>query len=183
MRCPMDETTRIGLRASDADRDAAISELGEHFQGGRLDPAELDDRTGRALRARVVSDLDELFADLPRRPQAPDRPMVAMRRRPALTSFLVPVLIAAALTTAVLAGSGAGGGWHHGWALGSALWWVIPVITLRLLWWRRVGGARPCRGTRALRTPGAITLPQIATSTAGAGPAWAPPACSSSTSP
>jgi len=141
----MDETTRIGLRASDADRDAAIAELGEHFQAGRLDPAELDDRTGRALRARVASDLDELFADLPRRPQAPDRPMVAMRRRPALTPFLVPVLIAAALTTAVLAGSGAGGGWHHGWALGSALWWVIPVITLRLLWWRRMGGARPWR--------------------------------------
>ena len=141
----MDETTQIRLRASDADRDAAITELGEHFQAGRLDPAELDDRTGRALRARVASDLDELFADLPRRPQDPDRPMVAMRRRPALTPFLVPVLIAAALTTAVLAGSGAAGGWHHGWALGSVLWWVIPVMTLRLLWWRRMGGARPWR--------------------------------------
>src|SRR5258708_30490555 len=101
MRCPMDETPRIGLRASDADRDAAITELGEHFQAGRLDPAELDDRTGRALRARVVSDLDELFADLPRRPQAPDRPLVAMRRPPAATSFLVTLLIAAALTPAV----------------------------------------------------------------------------------
>src|SRR5258708_17562643 len=106
MRCPMDETPRIGLRASDADRDAAITELGEHFQAGRLDPAELDDRTGRALRARVVSDLDELFADLPRRPQAPDRPMVATRPRPPLPSFLVPALIPAALTTAVLARGG-----------------------------------------------------------------------------
>src|SRR5260370_33727741 len=107
MRCPMDETTRIGLRASDADRDAAITELGEHFQAGRLDPAELDDRTGRALRARVASDLDELFADLPRRPQAPEPPMVTMPRRPAVAPLLVPVLIAAAPTTAVLAGAGA----------------------------------------------------------------------------
>src|SRR5258707_14133678 len=106
MRCPMDETTRIGLRASDADRDAAITELGEHFQAGRLDPAELDDRTRRALRARVASDLDELFADLPRRPQAPARPMVTLRRRPPATPFRVPALIAAALHTAVLAGAG-----------------------------------------------------------------------------
>ncbi len=88
------------LRVSDADRDAAISELGEHFQAGRLDPAELDDRTGRALRARIESDLDQLLADLPR-------------------------------------------GWHHQWAFGWALWWLIPVMTMRLLWWRRIGGTRP----------------------------------------
>src|SRR5258708_8053377 len=113
MRCPMDETTRIGLRASDADRDAAITELGEHFQAGRLDPAELDDRTGRALRARVASDLDELFAHLPRTPQAPDRPMVAMRRRPQLTSFLVTVLILAAPTPALPPRSTAGSPVHH----------------------------------------------------------------------
>jgi len=31
------------LRVSDADRDAVLTELGRHFQAGRLDPAELDD--------------------------------------------------------------------------------------------------------------------------------------------
>ena len=132
------------LRVSDADRDAAISDLGEHFQAGRLDHAELDDRTGRALRARIGSDLDELLADLPRRPQAPARPQPPERPRPALLPFLVPVLVAAGLTAAVLTAA-AGGGWHHQWAFGWALWWVVPVLATRMLWWRRAGGARPWR--------------------------------------
>src|SRR5215470_3814385 len=127
------------LRVSDADRDAAISELGEHFQAGRLDPAELDDRTGRALRARIGSDLDELLADLPRRPQAPARPQgparpqPPARPRPALLPLLVPVLVTAGLTAAVL--TAAGGRWHHQWAFGWALWWVVPVMAMRMLWW------------------------------------------------
>ena len=133
------------LRVSDADRDAAISELGEHFQAGRLDPAELEDRAGRALRARIGSDLDELLADLPRRPQAPARPQPPARPRPALLRLLVPVLVAAGLTAAVLTAA-AGGRWHHQWAFGWALWWVFAVMTMRLLWWRRrIGGTRPWR--------------------------------------
>ena len=108
-RCPVNEKM---LRVSDADRDAAISELGEHFQAGRLDPAELEDRTGRALRARIGSDLDELLADLPRRPQAPARPQPPVRRRPALVPFAIPLLVAAGLAAAVLTAA-AGGGWHH----------------------------------------------------------------------
>jgi Domain of unknown function (DUF1707) len=51
-RCPVDSNRT--LRVSDADRDAAVSELGEHFQDGRLDRDELEDRTGRALRARRI---------------------------------------------------------------------------------------------------------------------------------
>ncbi|HEV2242671.1 MAG TPA: DUF1707 domain-containing protein [Streptosporangiaceae bacterium] len=132
------------LRVSDADRDAAISELGEHFQAGRLDPAELEDRTGRALRARIGSDLDELLADLPRGPQAPARPQPPARRRPALVPFAIPLLVAAGLTAVVLTAA-SGGGWHHQWALGWALWWVVPVLAMRMLWWRRFGGARPWR--------------------------------------
>jgi hypothetical protein len=140
--------TRAQLRVSDADRDAAITELGEHFQAGRIEPAELEDRTGRALRARIGSDLDELLADLPRRPQAPEGPPAAAPRpRAALIPFLVPAGVAAALTAVVLIAGGAGGvDGHHEWALGWALWWVIPVMALRVLWWRRrMGGARPWR--------------------------------------
>jgi hypothetical protein len=137
----VDEKT---LRVSDADRDAAISELGEHFQAGRLDPAELEDRTGRALRARIGSDLDGLLADLPRPTQARAQPQPPARPRPGLVPFLVPVLIATGLTAAVLTAA-AGGGWHHQWAFGWALWWIVPVIATRMLWWRRVGGSRPWR--------------------------------------
>ena len=52
------------MRASDADRDAVASDLGEHFQAGRLTAAELDERTGRALTARTCGELTEILADL-----------------------------------------------------------------------------------------------------------------------
>jgi hypothetical protein len=150
----VDETTRRQLRVSDADRDAVVTELGEHFQAGRLDAAELDDRTGRALRARIGGDLDEVLADLPRRPRAPSEPRTVARSRLPLIPLLVPALIAAVfvavgLTTVSLTTGAAGGGWHHHWAAGIfwwPLWWLIPVMALRLLWARRrLGGSRPWR--------------------------------------
>jgi hypothetical protein len=72
----MDDQTgsyqRGDIRVSDADRDQAIAELGEHFQAGRLTQEEFDDRSGRALQARTGRDLSALFTDLPR-PAAPDQ--------------------------------------------------------------------------------------------------------------
>ena len=133
------------LRVSDADRDAVLTELGRHFQAGRLDPAELDDRTGRALRARIGSDLDELLTDLPRAAQPATRPPAPARPRPRRLTFVMPVLIAGALITAVLVTGGQGVAGHHPWAFGWVLWWVVPVMAMRMLWWRRIGGARPWR--------------------------------------
>jgi hypothetical protein len=53
------------IRVSDADRDAVLAELSEHFQAGRLTSEELDERTGRALAARTGQDLATIMADLP----------------------------------------------------------------------------------------------------------------------
>jgi len=53
------------MRASDADRDAVVTALGEHFQAGRITSEELDDRTGKALSARTLPELRDLTADLP----------------------------------------------------------------------------------------------------------------------
>ena len=145
----MDETTRNQLRVSDADRDAVVTELGELFQAGRLDAAELDDRTGRALRARVRSDLDEVLTDLPRKPLVSGGPRAAAGSRFSLVPLLVPALVAAVLVGVTLTAGAAGGGWHHHWAAGIfwwPLWWLIPVMALRLLWARRrLGGSRPWR--------------------------------------
>lgn len=52
-------------RLSDAERDEAASLLREHFEAGRLDASELDQRLGSALSARFASELVPLFADLP----------------------------------------------------------------------------------------------------------------------
>lgn len=53
--------TRIG----DAERDAAITALGEHYAAGRITKEEYDERSALALRARTASELRPLFADLP----------------------------------------------------------------------------------------------------------------------
>jgi hypothetical protein len=62
----MNTTLNGDLRVSDADRDRALAELSEHFQAGRLDGDEFEERSGRALRARTARELADLFADLPR---------------------------------------------------------------------------------------------------------------------
>ena len=129
----MDEITgtrrpaRPDLRASDAERDAVVTELGEHFQQGRLDQVEFDERVTQALAARTESDLRALLADLPPTREAPaPQPRTWAPRLP----FLVPLLFAGIL----IAGSAAGGR-HGGWALWP-LWWLVPVIVLRFAWWR-----------------------------------------------
>ena len=53
------------MRASDADRDAVLAELSEHFQAGRLTAAEFDERAGQALAARTWGTLRDLLRDLP----------------------------------------------------------------------------------------------------------------------
>ncbi|GAB2591001.1 DUF1707 SHOCT-like domain-containing protein [Microlunatus antarcticus] len=52
-------------RIGDAERDSAAELLREHMAQGRLSPEEFDERIGAALQAKVASDLDPLFTDLP----------------------------------------------------------------------------------------------------------------------
>ena len=145
---------RARLRVSDADRDAVATELGEHFQQGRLDREEFDERLTQALAARTEGDLDRLLADLPpvrpavgagprrqpqnaaerRQPQnAAERPQQWPRRLP----LLLPLLVAV-----ILIGTFAAGGWRHGW-VPWPLWWLLPIMILRLAWWRGAWRRRP----------------------------------------
>ncbi|MBK8462039.1 MAG: DUF1707 domain-containing protein [Nigerium sp.] len=52
-------------RLSDAERDEAASMLRDHFEAGRLDASEFDERLSGALSARFAGDFIPLFADLP----------------------------------------------------------------------------------------------------------------------
>ena len=52
-------------RIGDAERDNAAELLREHMAQGRLTAEEFDERIGAALTAKVASDLDPLFSDLP----------------------------------------------------------------------------------------------------------------------
>lgn len=53
------------LRIGDAERDAAVNALGEHYAAGRLTKEEYDERSDRAWAARTSRDLWPLFVDLP----------------------------------------------------------------------------------------------------------------------
>ncbi len=52
-------------RIGDAERDQATTYLREALAQGRLEPPEFDERLDQALRAKTMSDLEPLFADLP----------------------------------------------------------------------------------------------------------------------
>lgn len=53
------------VRASDGERDAAVSALAAHYADGRLERAEFDQRADSALAARTRDQLRALFTDLP----------------------------------------------------------------------------------------------------------------------
>ena len=86
------------LRASDADRDAAVEILREQHLAGRLDTDELQERLERCYAARTYAELDALLADLPRQRSRPTaRARTRARRRPpvplaALLMLLIGVI-------------------------------------------------------------------------------------------
>jgi hypothetical protein len=118
------------MRASDADRDAVLAELSEHFQAGRLTSDELDERTGQALQARTFGELARLTADLPSLApagsaagQAGNQVAIPGRARQPAVLPLVLGLVAVALVLGGLIGTGPGAQAVH-------LWWLILVVPL-----------------------------------------------------
>jgi hypothetical protein len=108
------------LRAGDADRDTILSQLSEHFGAGRLTGEELDERSGRALSARTMGELDELMSDLPRiRDPLPEHRPLPPPRGTGVFNALIPVGVAIAfVTSAVTVGTP-----NHDWFP----WWTIPL--------------------------------------------------------
>jgi hypothetical protein len=67
------------LRASDADRDRAVSALSEAFQDGRITHDEFEHRSAQALSARTGHELTDLTGDLPSG-RAPATPAIVPER-------------------------------------------------------------------------------------------------------
>jgi hypothetical protein len=120
MNAPQDRDRLPPMKAADVDRDAAVAALSEHFQAGRLTGEELDERTGRALTARTLDELDELTADLPAIRPAGPAPVVQPRGQGYPLLAPVAVALAALAMAALVLGVGEG---RHGWAW----WWIIPA--------------------------------------------------------
>jgi hypothetical protein len=105
-------------RIGDAERDAAIAAMGEHYAAGRITKDEYDERSSLALRARTESELRPLFADLPR---AGSRPPVGTphatdprqsRARSGFAFPLLPVLIALGVVLLVT----------------TRAWWLVFIV-------------------------------------------------------
>ncbi|MGH3150619.1 MAG: DUF1707 SHOCT-like domain-containing protein [Streptosporangiaceae bacterium] len=90
------------IRIGDAERDATMTQLREHFVAGRLDLDELTERIDLALTAKTQGQIDGVMADLPRPPKparAKPRPPVP---DPDAGRFLVFALLLFALATWIL---------------------------------------------------------------------------------
>ena len=132
------------IRASDSDRDKILAQLSEHYQAGRLTTAEFDERSGKALSARTLSDLNGLMTDLPAGPGDPEPPAAPAPAQPRLArrgfggpAAAVVAVLAVVAVIAVLSHTG-----HHG---ASGGWgFIIPALIIA----RIFGGRRTRRRDR-----------------------------------
>ena len=94
------------LRVSDADRDRALSELGDALQAGRITADEFDERSGQILRARTGKELVAPLTDLPvsRAPQAHTTAVEPAEHAP-VSRFTVGASIAATIFAIIAIGN------------------------------------------------------------------------------
>jgi Domain of unknown function (DUF1707)/Domain of unknown function (DUF4190) len=77
------------LRASDADREAAVERLRAAALDGRLDADELEERLSEAYAARWCSELSRLTADV----TAPVDPLEFVRPQPRVNALAIASLV------------------------------------------------------------------------------------------
>jgi hypothetical protein len=127
----MDEEARRyqpgAMRASDADRDAVLAELGEHFQAGRLTLEEFDERSDVALRSRTYGELADLTRDLPALVRLPASSPKAQSGHGGLRLPVAAIAAALALVVLVVATV------SNDAVVGHAalrLWWIALIVPL-----------------------------------------------------
>lgn len=127
------------IRVSDAERDAAVAELSQHYQQGRLTGAEFDERSGQAFAARTGDQLHALFVDLPSIatsvPQSQNElPAVPGVRTPARPGASRGRVVAACIIGYIALSNGIGAlvsAAGQDW--GSAIGAIIPTTILALI--------------------------------------------------
>ena len=114
------EPTGIDLRASDAERERAITELRGHASEGRLTVDELAERTDAALAARTRAELTAITADLPRTKRTRDPKRARAKYRAEVRTYASVML----LLVAIWALTGAG----YAWFIWPALGWGVFLL-------------------------------------------------------
>jgi Domain of unknown function (DUF1707) len=90
------------LRIGDAERDATMAQLRDHFVAGRLTFDELTERIDLALAAKTQGQIESLMADLPRPPRAARGEPPEMAADSDAGRFLVFALLLFAMATWIL---------------------------------------------------------------------------------
>lgn len=132
--------TDDSLRASDADREATVARLQHAFAEGRLELAEVDERTAAAYAAKTFGDLAALTRDLPAEPPAPARTPQTPRQPSAPPSWaeqhgqdvwrwtqygLPPVIV---ISVIVWVAIGLTSHWTHPWWIWIIVAWVCGGV-------------------------------------------------------
>jgi uncharacterized protein DUF1707 len=131
---------RADIRSSDAERERAADALREHYAAGRLDADELSERLDGVYKAKTVSELRGLSADLPALPLSPAaRRAELATRRTELGRRLVQrtggSLSPFIICTVIWLASGAEGSFWPAFLL------IFPVLYLVRNSWRLYGPA------------------------------------------
>ncbi|MGD0558977.1 MAG: DUF1707 domain-containing protein [Streptosporangiaceae bacterium] len=85
---------RYELRIGDEERDAAASQLREHFTAGRLTFDEFLERLDSALTAKTQAQISRLMADLPRLHTPAPRPKPAREGQNTMARYGAVVMLA-----------------------------------------------------------------------------------------
>ena len=101
-RLPRSSRYDYDLRIGDAERDATMALLRDHFVAGRLTLDELTERLDLVLAAKTQGQIDGLMADLPRPPRAAHREPPQPAADQDAGRFLVFALLLFALATWIL---------------------------------------------------------------------------------
>ncbi len=117
------------IRASDAEREAAVAQLREHTADGRLTTEEFIERMDEAYSAKIRGELEFALRELPplsrSTPLPMPRPAVAPMPRPPVMwpLALMPLLVGLLLFGAMLL-------WSNGlgWTLWPLLWVGLPWV-------------------------------------------------------
>ena len=143
---------RGAIRVSDAERDAAVAELSQHYQAGRLTAEEFSDRSAQAFAAKTGDQLHALFDDLPPLTAWPSPGQVVPATPAALRGTRPPRRLGPGRTVAacfvgyLLAGdlggatiNAASGDWGDafGTVIPAIVFTVILLVLLRPLWEHR----------------------------------------------
>jgi hypothetical protein len=121
----------VPIRIGDTERDEAVSALGDHFAAGRLTREELDERIDQAVQAKFSTDLEPLFADLPKAVAEPLRsdPGAGRAQRPPSPLFLLfPLMMIGLVVTAIAV--------NAPWLVWGLVWFFV----LSRFWGRRWAG-------------------------------------------